>query len=81
LKHKSDVFDMFKKWLAQVKNELGQKLKYMKSNNGSEYYDGRFEEFCASQKIRRVKTALGNPHQNRVAERMNRTILEHVKSM
>jgi len=28
-----------------------------------------------------VKTILENPHQNKVAERMNKTILEHVRSM
>jgi len=48
LKHKLDVFDVFKKLLAQVKNEPGQKLKCLKSDNGGEYCDGRFEEFCAS---------------------------------
>ena len=34
LKHKSDVFDVFKKWLAQVENESGRKVKYLKSDNG-----------------------------------------------
>jgi len=33
LKHKSDVFNVFKKWLAQVENELGWKLKCLKSDN------------------------------------------------
>jgi len=80
-KHKLDVFEVFKKWLAQVKNESGWKVKCMKFNNGGEYCDGRFEEFCASWKIRRVKTVFRNPHQNRVAEYMNRTIIERVQSM
>jgi len=81
LKHKSDVFDVFKKWLAQVENESGQKLKCLKSDNGGEYYDGRFEELCASRGIRNVKTVPKNPHQNGVAECMNRTILERARSM
>ena len=34
LKHKSDVFDVFKKWLAQVENESGRKLECLKSDNG-----------------------------------------------
>ena len=50
LKHKSTVFDVFK-WLTQVENESGRKLKYLKSDNGGEYCDGRFEKFCE----------LGNP--------------------
>jgi len=70
LKHKLDVFDVFKKWLAQVENESGRKLKCLKSDNGGEYCNSRFKELCASRKIRRVKTISRNPHQNRVAERM-----------
>jgi len=33
LKHKSDVFNVFKKRLVQVENELGWKLKCLKSDN------------------------------------------------
>ena len=62
LKHKSDMFDVFKTWLAQVENKLGRKLKCLKYDNGGEYCDGRYEEFCASQGIRRLKMFLRNPH-------------------
>ena len=44
LKHKSNVFDVFKKWLAQVENESGRKLKFLKSDNEDEYCNGRFED-------------------------------------
>ena len=33
LKYKSDVFDVFKKWLAQVENETCLKHKCLKSDN------------------------------------------------
>jgi len=49
LKHKSDVFNVFNKWLAQIENEIGLKLEYLKSDNGGEYYDGRFEELCTNR--------------------------------
>ena len=49
MKHKLDVFDVFKKWLAQVENEIGLKLEYLKSDNGGEYYDDRFEELCMNR--------------------------------
>jgi len=71
LKHKSDVFVVLKKWLAQVKNEPG-KLKCLKSDNRGEYYDGG---------TRRVKTVPTNPHQHRMTERIDMTILEHARSM
>jgi len=37
LKYKSNLFEVFKKWLAQVENESGRKLKYLKSDNRGEY--------------------------------------------
>jgi len=35
LKHKSNVFDVFKKSLVQVENESGQKFKCLKSDKGT----------------------------------------------
>ena len=81
MKQKLDVFDVFKKWLAQVENEKDLMLKCLKSNKGSEHYDSRFEEFCANRGIKRAKTVSENPHQNRVTERMNMIILECARSM
>ena len=71
------MFDVFKKWLAQVENETCMKLKCLKSDNGDKYCDSRFKEFCINQVIKRVKMISENPHQNALAERMNMTILEH----
>jgi len=64
------VFDVFKKYLAQVENETGLKLNFLKSDNGSKQYDNIFEKFCVNQGIKRMKTVPGNPHQNGVNERM-----------
>ena len=34
IKHKFDVFDIFKKWKAQVENQTGRKIKYHRTDNG-----------------------------------------------
>jgi hypothetical protein len=47
LKPKSDVFEVFKKWKAMVETETCLKLKCLRSNNGGEYEDGSFKQFCA----------------------------------
>jgi len=52
LKHKSDVFDVFKKWRAMVENETGKWLKCLRSDNGGEYIDGGFREYCGENGIR-----------------------------
>ena len=61
MKHKSDVFDVFKKWKALVETETSLKLKCLRSDNGGEYIDGGFKEYCADQGIRMEKIIPGTP--------------------
>ncbi|RVW38125.1 Retrovirus-related Pol polyprotein from transposon TNT 1-94 [Vitis vinifera] len=70
-----------KKWKAMVETETGLKVKCLRSDNGGEYIDGGFSEYCAAQGIRMEKTIPGTPQQNGVAERMNRTLNERARSM
>ncbi|KAG9446485.1 hypothetical protein H6P81_012613 [Aristolochia fimbriata] len=81
LKKKSNVFNMFKYWLARVENETGSRLKCLLSDNGGEFCNKEFDSYCAKRGIRRIKTVPRTPQQNGVAERMNRTILERARSM
>ena len=64
-----------------VETEIGLKVKCLRSDNGGEQIDGGFSEYCAAQGIRMEKTILGTPQQNGMAERMNRTLNKHAKSM
>ncbi|KAL5774241.1 hypothetical protein ACOSP7_011798 [Xanthoceras sorbifolium] len=81
LKKKSEVFDTFRKWKAMVENETGLKIKRLRSDNGGEYKDSRFREFCANSGIKMEKTVPMTPQQNGIAERMNRTLNERARSM
>ncbi|RVW64114.1 Retrovirus-related Pol polyprotein from transposon TNT 1-94 [Vitis vinifera] len=51
-----------------------------RSDNGGEYIDGGFSEYCAAQGIRMEKTIPGTPQQNGVAKRMNRTLNERART-
>ncbi|KAE8683538.1 hypothetical protein F3Y22_tig00111200pilonHSYRG00002 [Hibiscus syriacus] len=81
LKKKSKVFDTFKKWNAMVENETGLKVKRLRSDNGGEYRNRRFRDFCANNGIKMETAVLMTPQQNGVAERMNRTLNERARSM
>ncbi|KAE8686500.1 cytochrome P450 71A9-like [Hibiscus syriacus] len=81
LKKKSEVFDTFRKWNAMVENETGLKVKRLRSDNGGEYRDSRFRDFCANNGIKMETTVPITPQQNGVAERMNRTLNERARSM
>lgn len=81
LKHKSEVFDVFKMWKAMVENETGLRIKKFRSDNGGEYEDTRFKKFCQEHGIRMERTVPGTPQHNGIAERMNRTLTERARSM
>lgn len=81
IRHKSEVFSRFRQWKAEVENQTGRKIKYLRSDNGLEYKDSEFMKFCSSEGITRHFTVKGTPQQNGVAERMNRTLLERARCM
>ncbi|KAE8705011.1 Cytochrome P450 84A1 [Hibiscus syriacus] len=81
LNKKSEVFDTFRKWKAMVENETGMKVKRLRSDNGGEYRNRRFRDFCANNGIKMETTVPMTPQQNGVAERMNRTLNERARSM
>ena len=64
-----------------VETEIGLKVKCLSSDNGGEYIDGGFSEYCTTQGIRMEKTIPGTPQQNGMAERMNRTLNERARNM
>ena len=39
MKHKFDVFGIFKTWKAQVENQTDRKIKYLRIDNRLEYGD------------------------------------------
>ena len=47
LKHKSEVFGLFKVFKALVENQSGRKLKVLRSDNGGEYVKSKFINYCA----------------------------------
>jgi hypothetical protein len=56
-------------------------LKCLRSDNGGEYYSKEFYDYYSYHGICREKTIPRTPQENSVSERMNRTIMEHARSM
>ncbi|KAL0342024.1 UNVERIFIED_CONTAM: Retrovirus-related Pol polyprotein from transposon TNT 1-94 [Sesamum calycinum] len=81
MKHKSDVFEKFRKWKILVENQTGKKLKVLRTDNGLEFCNQSFSNLCDECGIKRHKTNPYTPQQNGVAERMNITLLEKVRCM
>lgn len=81
LKTKDQVFDKFKEFKSCVENQTGFKIKCLRSDNGGEYTSLQFEQFLTSAGIIHEKTCAKTPQQNGVAERMNRSLVETVRTM
>lgn len=81
LKTKNEVFSKFRDWKAMVERSTGRKLKVLRSDNGGEYTSGEFDQYLKSEGIRHELTVPKSPQQNRVAERLNRTLVEMTRSM
>ena len=81
LRTKDQVFQVFPKFHALIERETGRKLERLRTDNGGEYTSREFEEYCSNHGIRHEKTVPGTPQHNGVAERMNGTIVEKVRSM
>lgn len=88
---KSESLDVFKSYKLEVENQLGKKIKSVRSDRGGEYYGrydgsgeqrpGPFALFLQESGIVPQYTMPGSPSMNGVSERRNRTLLDMVRSM
>src|SRR3954462_3098691 len=81
MKHKSETLEKFKEFQNEVENQLGKKIKHLRSDQGGEYLSHEFGNHLKSCGIVPQLTPAGTPQRNGVAERRNRTLLDSVRSM
>lgn len=81
LKTKDETFQNFCEWKTRVENQVDKKVKYLRTDNGLEFCNKAFNEFCKKEGITRHRTCTYTPQQNGVAERMNRTLMEKVRCL
>jgi transposase InsO family protein len=81
LESKDQVFEHF--WLLDLRlnNEHPNCLKAIRSDNGTEFRNVSFDEFCLENDIDQQFSAMRIPQQNEVVERKNRTLVEMAKTM
>ncbi|KAK4380833.1 hypothetical protein Sango_3027300 [Sesamum angolense] len=65
----------------EVENQLGHKIKALRSDRGGVYLTGEFIDYLKENGILSQWTPPGTPQLNGVAKRRNRTLLDMVRSM
>ncbi|GJR41513.1 putative ribonuclease H-like domain-containing protein [Tanacetum coccineum] len=81
LRTKDETSGILKDFIRQIENQLNQKVKTIRCDNGTEFKNRDFIEFCGSKGIKREYNNARTPQQNRVAERKNRTLIEAARTM
>jgi len=81
IKNKSDTFSEFYNWFTNVKNRYNTRIKYIRTDNGTEFVNSKFKNFCSSYGIKHQLTIPYNPQQNGRAERFNGTLINSAKTL
>jgi transposase InsO family protein len=81
LKLKSEVFDNFLAYKALVEKKSGHQIQRLRTDNGGEYVNNIFTNYCTTQGIQMKHTVPYTPQQNGVARRKNRTLKEMANCM
>lgn len=81
LKQKSEALDAYKRYEARLTTQHGVRIKTLRSDHGGEYLSADFDAHLKDQGTICELTVHDSPQQNGVTERLNRTLVEHVRAM
>ena len=80
IKYKDEVFDVLD-WKKMIEKNTERRIKTLKNDNGLEFVDGKFFQYCSKEGVVRHRTCAGRPQQNGVMETMNKTMLVRARCM
>jgi transposase InsO family protein len=81
LESKDEVFEHFQSLALRLNNEHPNYLKVIHSDNGTEFRNITFNQFCLEHSVDQQFSTLRVPQQNGVVERKNRTLVEMASTM
>lgn len=81
LQEKSQAFDAFQYHVAQAERFLSKRVKAIRTDNGGEFDNMKFRQYCNHNGITHEFTDVYAPEMNGVAERLNQTIGNSVRTI
>lgn len=81
LKTKGKTLSKFKAFKTIIELQTSFRIKAIRSDRGGEYTSQAFQQFCEETGIVRQFSQARTPHQNGVAERKNRSLLDKAHCM
>ncbi len=81
LQEKSKVGKLLKAFITRAQLETGQNIKILCSDRGGEYMAGHVQQFLQEHGIKHEVTTTNMPQHNGIAEHLNHTLLDKVRTM
>ncbi|KAK9879752.1 hypothetical protein WA026_006815 [Henosepilachna vigintioctopunctata] len=81
LEYKSETTDYIKEYVEEMERDKNTKVKKIRSDNGGEYINTRLENYCKEKGIIMDPIIPYSPQLNGKAERLNRTLIEKVRTL
>ena len=81
MKTKDEALDKFKQYVAMAETKFESRVKKIRNDNGGEYVSKVFDDYLKERGTLDERTVPFTPEQNGISERMNRTLMEKVRSM
>ncbi|GJR85204.1 putative ribonuclease H-like domain-containing protein [Tanacetum coccineum] len=78
---KDETSGILKTFITGIENQINQKVKIIRCDNGTEFKNNDMNQFYGMKGIKREFSVARTPQQNRVAERKNRTLIEAARTM
>ncbi|GKB53499.1 putative ribonuclease H-like domain-containing protein [Tanacetum coccineum] len=78
---KDETSGILKTFITEIENQVDDKVKVIRSDNGTEFKNSVMNTFCKMKGIKREFSISRTPQQNGVAERRNKTLIEAARTM
>nr|GEV99265.1 putative ribonuclease H-like domain-containing protein [Tanacetum cinerariifolium] len=78
---KDKTSPILKTFITGLENQLSLNVKVIRSDNGTEFKNFDLNQFCGIKGIKREFSVPRTPHQNSIAERKNKTLIEADRTM
>ncbi|WVZ76069.1 LOW QUALITY PROTEIN: hypothetical protein U9M48_024071 [Paspalum notatum var. saurae] len=81
MEFKDEAFGFVRDLVLRLRNESHKAMRAIRSDNGGEFRNYRFENFCRDLGLEHQFSSPYTPPQNGVVERKNRTLVEMARTM
>ena len=81
IRTKDEASKVLMNWITRSEVETREQVNFLRTDGGGEYMGNDFQKWLKARGIHHEVTNANTPQENGVAERLNRTVLEMVRTM